>query len=68
MMFDEHFPPSCAGTVERWVPTWSKQSDPSGRYVDVKVIVSRLAADYRVSPQSHFHPQRQIRQHRIDVL
>lgn len=34
MMFDEHFPPSCAGTVERWIPMWSKQTDPSGRYVD----------------------------------
>ncbi|OJJ53139.1 hypothetical protein ASPSYDRAFT_163203 [Aspergillus sydowii CBS 593.65] len=33
MMFDEHFPPSCAGTVERWVPTWSKQTDPSGRAI-----------------------------------
>ena len=32
-MFDEHFPPSCAGTVERWKPTWSGQSDPSGRLV-----------------------------------
>ncbi|CAL5873889.1 uncharacterized protein PFLUO_LOCUS8172 [Penicillium psychrofluorescens] len=32
-MFDEHFPPSCAGTVERWTPTWSKQSDPSGRAI-----------------------------------
>ncbi|KAL4809060.1 hypothetical protein BDV18DRAFT_167786 [Aspergillus unguis] len=32
-MFDEHFPPYCAGTVERWVPTWSKQSDPSGRAI-----------------------------------
>jgi asparagine synthase (glutamine-hydrolysing) len=31
LMFDEHFPPTCAGTVERWTPTWSKQSDPSGR-------------------------------------
>ncbi|OKL58897.1 putative asparagine synthetase [Talaromyces atroroseus] len=30
-MFDEHFPPYCASTVERWVPTWSKQTDPSGR-------------------------------------
>lgn len=45
MMFDEHFPPSCAGTVERWVPTWSKQTDPSGRYVDVKAIINRLVAD-----------------------
>lgn len=32
-MFDELFPPSCASTVMRWTPTWSKQSDPSGRYV-----------------------------------
>ncbi|KAK7555804.1 asparagine synthetase [Phyllosticta citricarpa] len=30
-MFDEHFPTYCAGTVKRWVPTWSKQTDPSGR-------------------------------------
>ncbi|KAL3481594.1 hypothetical protein BJX99DRAFT_149349 [Aspergillus californicus] len=33
LMFDEHFPASCASTVERWVPTWSKQSDPSGRAI-----------------------------------
>jgi hypothetical protein len=33
MMFDEHFPPYCAETVMRWTPTWSKQTDPSGRYV-----------------------------------
>lgn len=32
-MFDEHFPPYCASTVERWVPTWSKQTDPSGRAI-----------------------------------
>ena len=32
-MFDEHFPPYCAKTVMRWTPTWSKQTDPSGRYV-----------------------------------
>ena len=30
-MFDEHFPPSCASTVMRWTPTWSNQTDPSGR-------------------------------------
>ena len=30
-MFDEHFPPYCAETVMRWTPTWSKQTDPSGR-------------------------------------
>ncbi|PNY26373.1 asparagine synthetase [glutamine-hydrolyzing] [Tolypocladium capitatum] len=33
LMFDEHFPPSCATTVMRWAPTWSTQSDPSGRFV-----------------------------------
>jgi hypothetical protein len=32
-MFDEHFPPHCAETVARWTPTWSKQTDPSGRYI-----------------------------------
>ncbi|KAF2642426.1 glutamine-hydrolyzing asparagine synthase [Massarina eburnea CBS 473.64] len=32
-MFDEHFPPYCASTVRRWVPTWSKQTDPSGRAI-----------------------------------
>ncbi|KAI0473256.1 asparagine synthase [Xylariaceae sp. FL0804] len=32
-MFDEHFPPSCAETVMRWTPTWSDQSDPSGRAI-----------------------------------
>lgn len=35
-MFDEFFPPSCASTVMRWTPTWSEQSDPSGRYVTVR--------------------------------
>ena len=30
-MFDEHFPAYCASTVQRWTPTWSQQSDPSGR-------------------------------------
>ncbi|XWW95892.1 hypothetical protein V2A60_003860 [Cordyceps javanica] len=33
LMFDEHFPPRCASTVMRWTPTWSKQSDPSGRAI-----------------------------------
>ncbi|KAH6985815.1 hypothetical protein BKA56DRAFT_670059 [Ilyonectria sp. MPI-CAGE-AT-0026] len=32
-MFDEHFPSTCAGTVQRWAPTWSQQSDPSGRAI-----------------------------------
>jgi hypothetical protein len=31
LMFDEHFPPHCASTVKRWIPKWSKQTDPSGR-------------------------------------
>ena len=31
-MFDELFPQYCASTVMRWTPTWSKQTDPSGRY------------------------------------
>ncbi|CAK7201683.1 asparagine synthetase [Sporothrix eucalyptigena] len=33
LMFDEHFPPYCASTVMRWTPTWSKQTDPSGRAI-----------------------------------
>ncbi|KKK18668.1 hypothetical protein P175DRAFT_0561022 [Aspergillus ochraceoroseus IBT 24754] len=36
-MFDELFPPSCASTVSRWVPTWSKQTDPSGRAIATHV-------------------------------
>ncbi|KAK2739108.1 asparagine synthetase [Myotisia sp. PD_48] len=36
-MFDEHFPPYCASTVMRWTPTWSKQSDPSGRAIATHV-------------------------------
>ncbi|KAK4549794.1 Asparagine synthetase [Oleoguttula mirabilis] len=32
-MFDEHFPPYCAETVMRWTPTWSQQTDPSGRAI-----------------------------------
>lgn len=32
-MFDELFPPQCASTVMRWTPTWSKQTDPSGRAI-----------------------------------
>lgn len=37
MMFDQHFPPHCASTVMRWTPTWSKQSDPSGRAIATHV-------------------------------
>ncbi|KAL2758210.1 hypothetical protein ACRALDRAFT_1061424 [Sodiomyces alcalophilus JCM 7366] len=35
VMFDEHFPPHCASTVKRWVPTWSEQTDPSGRAIAI---------------------------------
>jgi len=35
IMFDEHFPPYCAETVMRWTPTWSKQTDPSGRAIAI---------------------------------
>jgi asparagine synthase (glutamine-hydrolysing) len=34
-MFDEHFPAHCASTVMRWTPTWSKQTDPSGRAISI---------------------------------
>ncbi|KAI9829184.1 MAG: asparagine synthetase [Phylliscum demangeonii] len=37
LLFDEHFPPSCASTVMRWTPTWSKQTDPSGRAISTHV-------------------------------
>ncbi|KAK8212906.1 asparagine synthetase [Zalaria obscura] len=36
-MFDEHFPPYCASTVMRWTPTWSKQTDPSGRAIGTHI-------------------------------
>lgn len=36
-LFDQHFPPQCAATVERWVPIWTKETDPSGRVSGVHV-------------------------------
>lgn len=36
-MFDEHFPSYCASTVMRWTPTWSKQTDPSGRAISTHI-------------------------------
>jgi asparagine synthase (glutamine-hydrolysing) len=33
LMFDQHFPQYCASTVSRWTPTWSNQTDPSGRAI-----------------------------------
>lgn len=32
-MYDEHFPPHTAKTVMRWIPKWSKATDPSGRAI-----------------------------------
>jgi len=43
-MFDEHFPPYCASTVMRWTPTWSKQTDPSGRAIGTHVAKYEEAA------------------------
>ena len=37
LMFDQHFPQYCASTVSRWTPTWSKQTDPSGRAIATHV-------------------------------
>ncbi|KAK2764006.1 asparagine synthetase [Arachnomyces sp. PD_36] len=37
LMFDEHFPQTCASTVMRWTPTWSNQTDPSGRAIGTHV-------------------------------
>lgn len=34
LMFDQHFPQYCASTVSRWTPTWSNQTDPSGRAIN----------------------------------
>ena len=44
-MFDEHFPPSCAETVMRWTPTWSRQTDPSGRAIGVHEQAYREGGD-----------------------
>ncbi|RVX70203.1 Asparagine synthetase [glutamine-hydrolyzing] 2 [Exophiala mesophila] len=44
-MFDEHFPPYCASTVARWTPTWSKQTDPSGRAIGTHVARYEAATD-----------------------
>ncbi len=37
LMFDQHFPQYCASTVSRWKPTWSQQTDPSGRAISTHV-------------------------------
>ena len=43
-LFDQHFPPQCAATVERWVPIWTKETDPSGRVSNVHVASTVHAA------------------------
>ena len=37
LIFDQHFPVYCASTVSRWTPTWSNQTDPSGRAIGTHV-------------------------------
>ncbi|MCJ1428125.1 asparagine synthetase [Sticta canariensis] len=37
VMFDDLFPPQCASTVMRWTPTWSDQTDPSGRAISTHI-------------------------------
>ncbi|KAF2117841.1 asparagine synthetase [Lophiotrema nucula] len=44
-MFDEHFPSYCASTVMRWTPTWSKQTDPSGRAISIHAQKYETAKD-----------------------
>lgn len=54
LMFDDLFPPFCASTVMRWKPTWSKQSDPSGRYVDERIMNAALGlANASLVPLRH---------------
>ncbi|KAI9681826.1 MAG: asparagine synthetase [Trizodia sp. TS-e1964] len=37
MIFDEQFPPYCGSTVMRWTPTWSEETDPSGRAISTHI-------------------------------
>lgn len=43
-MFDEQFPIQCASTVMRWQPTWSDQTDPSGRWVNCFPLLGQFLA------------------------
>lgn len=36
-LFDQLFPPQCAATVKKWIPIWTKETDPSGRVSEVHV-------------------------------
>ena len=56
-MFDFHFPPYCASTVMRWTPTWSKQTDPSGRSASpfrafVRLLITPPGLLLPISPRS----------------
>ena len=64
MMFDEHFPPYCASTVMRWTPTWSKQTDPSGRLVQFHLLVAVSSADILVLLQ-RTTPSTEVRKGRM---
>jgi len=62
-MFDEHFPPYCAETVMRWTPTWSKQTDPSGRYVSVICFEKGCEPDFNRAIQTHVAKYEETKQH-----
>jgi asparagine synthase (glutamine-hydrolysing) len=73
-MFDEHFPPTCASTVMRWTPTWSKQTDPSGRYVPPLLPPSlfvlsfpNLRKPHANATQRHCRPRAKVRHDRVDA-
>lgn len=36
-LFDQLFPPQCATNVKKWIPIWTKETDPSGRVSEVHV-------------------------------
>jgi hypothetical protein len=60
-MFDEHFPPYCASTVMRWTPTWSKQTDPSGRYVIKPPVINYTL----IMCQGNRNPRAEVRRHEM---
>lgn len=56
-MFDELFPPYCASTVSRWTPTWSKQTDPSGRYENSRdPVLKKISKDTNFFLLVQFQP------------
>ena len=50
MIFDDLFPSQCASTVMRWTPTWSDQTDPSGRWVKSPLSTYFQLNEYRAIP------------------